>query len=105
MADSANERNGRKAAFDVRTFIALLLGIYGVVLVVMGLIGTSDAALARDDGMNVNLLAGIGMVVVAVLFQLWTLARPTLLPDDLGAPTEDKEDDREQADEERRSVR
>jgi len=69
-------------AFDIRTFIALLIGIYGVVLVVMGLFGTSDEALARADGLNVNLWAGLGMVVVAVTFQVWAKMRPVVVPDE-----------------------
>ena len=32
----------RAGAFDIRTFIALLIGIYGLVLVLMGLFATSD---------------------------------------------------------------
>ena len=37
MTDTTNKPKAQRAgAFDIRTFIALLLGIYGVVLVVMG---------------------------------------------------------------------
>ena len=73
----------RKAgAFDIRTFIALLIGVYGVVLVVTGLVGTSDAELARAGGLNVNLWAGVGMVAVAVAFQVWARLRPVIVPDD-----------------------
>jgi uncharacterized membrane protein YidH (DUF202 family) len=101
--NTANQRDVHKAgAFDVRTFIALLLGIYGVVLVVMGLVGTSDAELAKDAGMNVNLFAGIGMVVVAAVFQVWAIRRPVLVPGDFDAT---KEHHGEQPDEERPAVR
>lgn len=71
-------------AFDIRTFIALLIGIYGVVLVATGLFGTSEDALAKADGLNINLWAGLGMVVVAALFQIWARARPVVVPDDAG---------------------
>ena len=53
-----------------------------MVLVATGLFGTSEEALAKADGLNVNLWAGLGMVVVAALFQIWARARPVVVPDD-----------------------
>jgi drug/metabolite transporter (DMT)-like permease len=76
----------RVRAFDVRTVIGLLLGIYGVVLVVTGLVDTSEAELAKSDGVNVNLWAGIGLVVAALVFLAWVRLRP------LEVPVEDLED-------------
>jgi hypothetical protein len=76
------EATHQAGAFDIRTFIALLIGIYGVVLVATGLFGTSEEALAKAGGLNVNLWAGLGMVVVAALFQIWARARPVVVPDD-----------------------
>ena len=72
----------RAGAFDIRSLIALLIGIYGVVLVVTGLVGTDDAALEKSDGLNINLWAGLGMVVVAALFQVWARLRPVVVPDE-----------------------
>lgn len=83
MSTSAEPKSAHKAgAFDIRTFIASLIGIYGVVLVLMGLFSTSDEDLAKADGLNINLWAGIGMVVVAILFQAWAMWRPVVVPDD-----------------------
>ena len=87
----ADRETHRAGAFDVRSFIALLIGVYGIVLVLMGLLGTSDADLAKADGFNVNLWAGIGMVVVAVAFQAWAMLRPVIVPDD--PDTADRADD------------
>ena len=53
----------KAGAFDIRTFIALLIGIYGVVLTIAGIIGPSQEALDKADGLNINLYAGIGMVL------------------------------------------
>ena len=81
----------RAGAFDIRTFIALLIGIYGIVLVLMGLFGTSDEQLAKAGGFNVNLWAGLGMVVTAVILQAWAMLRPVVVPidpDDAGGPDE-----------------
>ncbi len=62
--------------FDLRLIIAFLFGLYGVVLVVMGLAFTSDADLKKAEGVNINLWAGIAMVVVAALFAAWAMLRP-----------------------------
>jgi hypothetical protein len=80
--DAAGEATHQAGAFDIRTFIALLIGIYGVVLVATGLFGTSEEALAKADGLNINLWAGLGMVVVAALFQIWARSRPVVVPED-----------------------
>jgi len=70
----------RAGAFDIRTFIASLIGIYGLVLVVVGLVATSATDLKKSDGLNINLMAGIGMVVVAAAFLLWARMRPVVVP-------------------------
>ncbi|HEX5984881.1 MAG TPA: hypothetical protein VFY86_00025 [Nocardioides sp.] len=80
--DATQGATHQAGAFDIRTFIALLIGLYGVVLVVMGLVGTSEQELERAGGMNINLWAGLGMVVVAALFQVWAKARPVRVPEE-----------------------
>lgn len=79
--DASEGSRHQAGAFDIRTFIALLIGIYGVVLVVVGLVGTSDDELARAGGVNVNLWAGLGMVVFAACFLAWARLRPVVVPD------------------------
>ena len=77
----------RKAgAFDIRVFIGSLIGLYGLVIVLVGLFGMSDAQLAKSDGLNINLWAGIGMVVVAAGFFLWARLRPVIVPVDPDGP-------------------
>ena len=79
MAQRSKHQAG---AFDIRVFIGSLLGIYGVVLLLTGLFGTSDADLAKADGLNVNLWTGIGLLVSAALFVLWARLRPVVVPAD-----------------------
>ncbi len=80
----ARESETRRAgAFDIRTFIAMLIGFYGVVLVLTGLLGTSETDLERAGGLNINLLAGVGMVVVAGLFLVWARLRPVVVPEEV----------------------
>jgi hypothetical protein len=67
-------RGHRAGAFDVRNFIGMLLGIYGIILVLAGLFSS--------DGRGVNLWAGVGMVVAAAVFLGWARLRPVVVPDD-----------------------
>ena len=74
-------RSARTAgAFDIRLIIALLIGVYGVILTVMGIGFTSDEEIAKAAGVNINLWAGIGMLVVTALFVIWARVRPLVVP-------------------------
>jgi drug/metabolite transporter (DMT)-like permease len=66
--------------FDLRMIIAVLFVIYGVVLVIMGFTSTSDEDIARAGDINLNLWAGVGMLVTAALFGVWVWLRPLKLP-------------------------
>lgn len=66
------------ALFDLRTVIAVLFGIYGVILTILGLLGTSPADLEKAGGIALNLWTGIGMIVVAGFFVAWLLLRPAI---------------------------
>jgi hypothetical protein len=78
---SGAPKPARKAgAFDMRNFIAALIGLYGVVLVIYGIIGSSDIQLKKTGGININLWAGIGMVVVAAIFLTWARLKPVVVP-------------------------
>jgi LPXTG-motif cell wall-anchored protein len=79
----------KAGAFDIRVFIASLIGIYGVVLIIAGIIGPSEAELAKTGGVNINLYAGLGMAVVAALFLLWARLRPVVVPTEQPADADD----------------
>ena len=90
--DRPTQRSRRAAAFDIRLVIALLMGVYGIVLTVLGIGFTTDEEITRSAGVNINLWAGLGMVVVAALFSLWTWLRPLRVPEpdepaETGEPT------------------
>lgn len=75
--------------FDLRSVIALLFGVYGIVLLIMGLVSGDDPAnLAKTGGINLNLHTGIGMLVLGALFVLWVWLRPlaVTVPDAGAAP-------------------
>ncbi|MFI7455401.1 hypothetical protein ACIBQX_48620 [Nonomuraea sp. NPDC049714] len=76
----AESRAPRSAgAFDVRVFIAGLIGFYGVVLIIMGLVADTAADRAKTGDVNANLWAGIGMAVVAAGFALSARLRPVTI--------------------------
>jgi TRAP-type C4-dicarboxylate transport system permease small subunit len=82
MSTPAAGNGGRKhaaGAYDVRFFIAGLIGFYGVVLVLMGLFADTAADKAKTGGVNANLWAGLVMVVVAIAFAVWARLRPVLV--------------------------
>ena len=79
-------------AYDVRTVIAGLIGLYGVVLTVLGIVDFSDADKAKTGDVNANLWAGLAMIVVALVFALWLRLRPVVL--EQGHVVEDDADDR-----------
>ena len=64
--------------FDIRNIIGLLVLIYGVVLTIMGF-GVSDEQLAKSAGWNVNLWAGIAMVLLGIFFIGWAYLRPVVV--------------------------
>ncbi|WP_216909681.1 hypothetical protein [Nocardia noduli] len=66
--------------FDIRTIVGTLLGCYGVVLVITGLVNDTAAEQAKTGGINVNIWAGIGMVAVSIAFLSWARLRPVVPP-------------------------
>jgi hypothetical protein len=79
---SAVDGGGEKhaaGAFDVRNVIAGLIGLYGVVLVIVGIVDRSAEALEKAGGVNANLWAGVAMIVVAAGFALWSRLRPIIV--------------------------
>ncbi len=76
-AEALSDEQAARAAnlLDIRRIIGGLLGIYGVILLILGL-GASDADIEKSAGVNLNLWTGIGLLVVAALFIAWALARP-----------------------------
>src|SRR3954452_17323624 len=66
-------------AYDVRTVIAGLIGLYGIVLTIMGLVGDNADDKVKTGGWNANLWSGIVMIIIAVAFALWLKLRPVVV--------------------------
>jgi hypothetical protein len=81
-ANQSSEGQGggkaRKTAglFDIRTFIAALLGFDGLVILLMGLFGDQSTTVNQEPPININLWAGLGLILAAVIFESWKRLRP-----------------------------
>jgi len=75
----AEEGGGRamRAAnlFDLRRIIGGVFVAWGVLLTVLGLT-ESDAEIQKAAGININLWAGLAMLVFGALMLLWAFLRP-----------------------------
>lgn len=68
-------------AFDIRNFIGLLIGIYGIVLVICSFVldpGTNPDTGALKNSAD-NLYAGIAMLAVGAFFMLWAKVKPIVV--------------------------
>lgn len=77
---SAPEKH-KAGAFDIRTVIAILLEIYGLVLVICSFAldpGTNPDTGASKSATD-NLWVGIGLLVVAGVFVAWTKLKPIIV--------------------------
>jgi len=73
-------RGGARAAqaanlFDLRRIIGGVFVVWGVLLVILG-VTEGDAEIAKAADVNINLWAGLGMLVLGALFLVWAFTRP-----------------------------
>ncbi len=61
--------------FDLRVLIGGLFTLYGLVLIGAG-VTTSRADLHKASGVHINLLMGLGMLVLGLLFLAWWRLKP-----------------------------
>src|SRR5215212_4961866 len=79
------EEQGRRAGggramqaanlFDLRRIIGGLFVAYGILMTILGLTD-SQAEIDKAAGVNINLWAGLGMLVFGALMIAWALLRP-----------------------------
>jgi hypothetical protein len=65
--------------FDIRNIIGGLLGVYGVILTLMGIFGDQEEE--KTGGVNANLWAGLVLLAVAAVFLIWARVRPVVVPE------------------------
>lgn len=64
-----------EALLDIRRIIGGLLGLYGLILLIAGIVG-SDADKNKAAGVNINLWVGIALLAASALFFVWAFTRP-----------------------------
>lgn len=69
------EHSAASKLFDLRYLIGGLMAVYGVVLIIVGLLD-SQAEIDKADGIRINLWMGLGMLATGILFLLWARLRP-----------------------------
>jgi len=74
----ATERRHTAGILDIRNIIGALLGIYGVILLIMGLFGDEEGEKTGD--VNANLWAGLALLVAGAVFITWARLRPVKVP-------------------------
>lgn len=73
------DRRHTAGALDIRNIIGGLLATYGVILLVVGLVG--DAETDKTGGVNANAWAGLALLVVGAGFLVWARLRPIVVPE------------------------
>jgi hypothetical protein len=78
-ASDEEEARAARAAnrFDVRRLIGGLFVVYSVILIALGVAGSSHIK-HKAAGINIDLWAGLGMLVFGALMIIWALTRPTV---------------------------
>jgi hypothetical protein len=84
---SASEHGHIAGIFDIRNIIGALLGLYGLILLVMGIFGDTEED--KTGGVNANLWAGLVLLVAGLVFLSWARFRPVVVPEDFEAPDEE----------------
>jgi hypothetical protein len=64
--------------FDLRTIIGAMFTLYGIVLVITGLVDKASD-LTKSNGIRINLWLGLSMLALGLLFLLWVRLRPLRL--------------------------
>jgi hypothetical protein len=74
---SDTETRAERAAnlFDLRRIIGGVFVVWGVLLIILGLTDSEEAA-NKAAGININLWAGFGMLIFGAIFLAWAFMRP-----------------------------
>jgi hypothetical protein len=78
MSDEDEIKAARAAnRFDIRRLIGALFILYGVILLALGIFGSSHVK-NKAAGINIDLWTGLAMLVFGALMLFWALSRPVM---------------------------
>jgi len=81
MSTTTRSGSGHTAGLlDIRNIIGGLLGIYGLILTLLGIF--ADPQTDKTGGVNANLWAGLALLVGGAIFIAWAKLRPVVVPDE-----------------------
>jgi hypothetical protein len=80
VGSSETPTSAASKLFDLRLLIGGLFTLYGVLLIIYSFFD-SPAEIAKAAGIHINLWLGIGMLVLGLLFLLWTRLGPLQPPE------------------------
>ena len=87
MAETTETTKSRAAnLFDLRRIIGGVFLVYGLLLTILGLFDSQEE-IDKAAGININLLAGVAMLIFGVAMLIWAFTRPLgreLVSDDGG---------------------
>src|ERR1700754_3138861 len=88
MSQSTTTTRVERAAnlFDLRRIIGGVMTVWGVLLIILGATDSTKEA-NKAAGININLYAGIGMLIVGLIFLVWAFSHP------LGAELREADED------------
>jgi hypothetical protein len=78
MAETTTSKRRVAAAanlFDLRRIIGAVFVAYGLLLTILGLFDSQEE-IDKAAGVNINLWAGLGMLIFGILMLAWALLRP-----------------------------
>jgi hypothetical protein len=79
MTTGSTSRTHTAGLLDIRNIIGSLLGIYGAILLLLGLF--ADPQDEKTGGVNANLWAGLALLATSAVFVAWARLRPVKVPD------------------------
>ena len=62
--------------FDLRSIIGLLLGTYGIGLILYAAVATTPEQIEQAAGLHINLGTGVALMLMSAAFLAWAIFRP-----------------------------
>ena len=87
MSPESEAAPHKAGLFDIRNIIGALLGTYGVILTLAGLLG--EHAPEKTGGVNANLWTGLALLAAGAFFIVWARIKPIVVPADVEKPDDD----------------